>query len=81
MCVMVKQLFEYYLAHQDELVEKYNGKYLVIAENGVICPFDPESDGEAYYYGKEHFGLGNFILQLCTPGPDAYTFANHHYSI
>jgi len=60
---MVKQLFEYYLAHQDELVEKYNGKYLVIAKDGVICPFDPKSDGEAYYYGKEHFGLGNFILQ------------------
>ena len=78
---MVKQLFEYYLAHQDELVEKYNGKCLVIAKDGVICPFEPEADGEAYYYGKEHFGLGNFILQLCTPGPEAYTFFNHHYSI
>lgn len=78
---MIKQLFEYYLAHQDELVEKYNGKYLVIAGNDVICPFDSESDGEAYYYGKEHFGLGNFILQLCTPGPDAYTFFNHRYSL
>ncbi|MBQ0054025.1 MAG: hypothetical protein KBS89_06200, partial [Bacteroidales bacterium] len=30
MCVMIKKLFEYYLAHQDELVEKYSGKYLVI---------------------------------------------------
>lgn len=28
---MIKKLFEYYLAHQDELVEKYSGKYLVIA--------------------------------------------------
>ena len=47
---MIKKLFEYYLAHQDELVEKYSGKYLVIAENDIIRPFDSASEGEAYYY-------------------------------
>lgn len=75
---MIERLFEYYLAHQDELVERYNGKYLVITANGVANAFGPESDMEAYYYGKKHYGLGNFILQLCTPGPDAYTTYSYH---
>lgn len=67
---MIRELFDYYLEHQQELVEKYNGKYLVISK-GSIVPFD--SENSAYYYGKSKIGLGNFIVQLCTPGEEAYT--------
>jgi len=74
---MIKQLFDYYLAHQDELVKEYNGKYLVITENGVEGALNSESDTDAYYFGKDHFGLGNFIVQLCTPGTGAYTTTSY----
>jgi len=78
---MIKQLFDYYLAHQDELVKEYNGKYLVITKNGVEGSWEKNSDKAAYHYGKSHFGLGNFILQYCSPGPGAYTHYNHHNTL
>ena len=35
------------------------------------------SIGEAYYKGKREYGLGNFLVQLCTPGDSAYTVTYH----
>ena len=68
---MIAQLFKYYLDNQDALVEKYNGKYLVITGQGVEGVYDTEPEG--YYAAVARFGLGNFMLQLCTPGDGAYT--------
>ena len=34
--------FDYYLKHQDELVKKYNGKFIVIKDADVIGAFDSE---------------------------------------
>lgn len=65
------QLFEYYLEHQTELVSQYNGKYIVIDESGVAGSYD--SEDEAYFESVDKIGLGNFIIQLCTAGKDAYT--------
>lgn len=73
---MVEQLFQYYLENQNSLVEKYNHKYLVISKDYKIDAFDKEDDG--YYFAVENYGLGNFILQLCTKGEEAYT--QHFYS-
>ena len=67
----VGRLFEHYKAHQDELVRQYNGKYIVLTEDGVQGAYDTEAQG--YYDAEEKFGLGNFLLQLCTPGTEAYT--------
>lgn len=67
----LKALFQYYLDHQDELVKEYNGKYLVIKDNAVVGVFDSEKD--AYFDSESKYGLGNFIIQLCTPGDGAYT--------
>lgn len=67
----VKKLFEHYKCHQAELVKEYNGKYIILTENGVQGAY--ESEAEGYYKAEEQFGLGNFILQLCTPGTEAYT--------
>nr|DAE42717.1 MAG TPA: hypothetical protein [Caudoviricetes sp.] len=64
-------LFQYYLDNQDELVKKYDGKYLIICDNNVVNAFS--SENEAYMYAKEKYGLGNFLLQLCTKGPEAYS--------
>ncbi len=66
-----KSLFEYYLSHQNELVSKYNGKYLVITDDGVVGSFD--SEDTAYFDAVDKYGLGNFIIQYCTEGTEAYT--------
>jgi hypothetical protein len=68
--MLIKNFF-YYLAHQDELVTQYNGKYLIISNNKVLYA-SPDGD-HAFEKGVEMAGLGNFIMQLCTPGQEAYT--------
>lgn len=73
---MIKDLFNFYLDNQSDFVKKYNGKYLVITKDGVMGAFDNEPQG--YYDAVKKFGLGNFIIQLCTPGDGAYT--QHYFS-
>ena len=67
----LQSFFDYYLQNQHDLVQKYNGKYLVIKDNDVVGVYDNEAD--AYFDSEEKYGLGNFIIQLCTEGNDAYT--------
>lgn len=67
----LKKDFQYYLDHQNELVAKYNGRYLVIKDCKVVGDYDNESS--AYFDSVEKYGLGNFLIQLCTEGNGAYT--------
>ena len=68
---MLIQNFYYYLANQDELLKSYNGKYLVISNKKVIYASSDSED--ALKKGMDMAGAGNFIMQLCTPGEEAYT--------
>lgn len=72
----LQSLFNFYLEHQNEFVKDYNGKYIAITDEGVVGVYDSEHKG--YYEAVKKFGLGNFILQLCTPGEEAYT--QHFFS-
>jgi hypothetical protein len=63
--------FRYYLAHQDELVRQYSGKVLAIKNQQVIGVYD--SEAEAVHTTARTHELGTFIVQLCTPGREAYT--------
>lgn len=72
---MLDKEFQYYLAHQNELLPLYNGKYIVVMGEKVVDAFSTES--EAYFNSKKKYGLGNFLVQLCTPGDSAYTI-NYH---
>ena len=67
----IDENFNWYLANQDDLVKKYNGTYIVIHEKEVADWF--YSENEAFAYGMEKFGAGNFVAQLCTEGESAYT--------
>jgi hypothetical protein len=67
--------FLYYLAHQDELVEKYNGKVIILVNHEVVGAYP--TYGEAHLEAIKKYKAGTFILQLCTPGPDAYTIRAH----
>jgi hypothetical protein len=67
--------FEYYLKNQDDLVEKYNGKFIVIKDRHVIGAFD--SEWEAVEETKKEYELGTFLVQKCEPGRDSYTQTYH----
>jgi hypothetical protein len=65
----------YYIQHQDELVRKYEGKYLIIKGQEVVGAYDSEI--EAYVDGKEKYELGTFLIQPCMPGSENYTQTFH----
>jgi len=67
--------FKYYVKHQDELVEKYNGKFIVIKDCKVIGAFDSEL--EAIEKTAEQYELGTFLVQKCEPGSESYTQTYH----
>lgn len=67
----LKDMFQFYLDNQEELVKKYNGKFLVIKNNDVVGVYDTEES--AYFDAKDKYGLGNFIIQFCSEGTEAYT--------
>ncbi len=67
--------FNYYLEHQDELVEKYNGKFIVIKDCDVIGAFDSEL--EAVEKTAEQHELGTFLVQKCEPGTESHTETYH----
>jgi hypothetical protein len=68
---MLDKEFKYYLKNQSQLVEKYNGKYIVIKNNQVIGAYN--SHKEAFSETIKSHKLGTFLIQLCTPGSEAYT--------
>lgn len=72
---MLEREFKYYLDHQSELVELYNGKFIVIKGETIIGSYD--SHGAAYNESLKSEQLGSFLIQHCTPGPDAYTQTFH----
>lgn len=61
----------YFKAHQDELVQQYNGKVLVIRGDHVDGAYDTPLD--ACIAGIATSPLGTFMIQRCVPGPEAYT--------
>jgi len=61
----------YFKAHQDDLVAQYNGKVLTIKGETVLGSHDDTLG--AYLAAKEANLLGSVMLQLCKPGPEAYT--------
>ena len=67
--------FDYYLAQQDKLVEKYDGRIIVIKDCQVLGNYD--SDIEAVVETqKQGHEIGTFLVQAVSPGPEAYT--QHH---
>lgn len=67
--------FEYYLKNQQDFVKKYNGKTIVIKDGQVIGVYPDE--GTAVAETSKKHELGTFLVQVCTPGTDAYTRTFH----
>lgn len=67
--------FDYYLNNQDELVNKYNQKFIVIKNCKVIGVYDTEL--EAINTIKKDHELGTFLVQKCEPGSENFTQKYH----
>lgn len=59
---LLDKQYKYYLEHKDEILEKYEGRYVVIHDEEVVGSF--ESDRDAYVYCVTHFKMGTFFSQL-----------------
>ncbi len=55
--------FHFYLAHQDELVQQYEGKFLVIVGTDVLGAYDDEL--EAIQQAVKTHEFGTFLIQKC----------------
>jgi hypothetical protein len=72
---MLDKEFQYFIDHQDELVKKYNGRFIVIKDEAVIG--DYSTNLEAYNETSKTHPVGTFLIQHCLPGKDAYTITFH----
>jgi len=63
--------FQYYLDHQDELVEKYKGKFIAIQNFEIIGVYNSEL--EAIQKTSQKYKLGTFLVQLVSAGTANYT--------
>jgi hypothetical protein len=72
---MLEKEFQYYKDHQKELVDKFEGKFVVIKGEQVIGSYDSEI--EAYEETKKTEELGTFLIQQALPGAENYTQTFH----
>lgn len=71
----LKAEFKYYIDHHKEMVEKYNGKVIVIKDQKVIGVF--ETEAEALTNAQKENKLGTFLVQKVEPGTSGYTQVFH----
>lgn len=66
-----KKNLEWYIAHQQELAAKYNGKTLLIIDQKLVKVFDDIAS--AYTEAMKDYAPNTFTLQPCSPEPESYT--------
>ena len=76
---MLRKEFDWYLENQDTLVKQYSGQFLVISGQKVL--FASIDKDKAYNEGVNLAGAGNYILQKCTPGDEAYSITYHTHRV
>lgn len=67
--------FKFYLGNQDEMVEKYDGKVIVVKDGSILGSYDDELTAITET-AKEH-KLGTFLVQRVSKGDAAYTQTFH----
>lgn len=75
MSSVLKKEFEYYLAHQAEIVAQHNGKFVVIKDCQITGAYDNEL--AAINETKRTHAPGTFLVQKVEPGDTAYTRTFH----
>jgi hypothetical protein len=72
---MLDKEFQYYLNNQNSLVNKYNGRYIVIVEENVTGDYD--SYAQTLSNSLQYYEMGTFLVQKCSPGEKDYTLYFH----
>ncbi len=72
---MLDTEYKYYLEHQQELLARYKGRFLVIRGSAVVGDYD--SQAEAYLDSIKKYELGSFLIQECSDGNSGYTQTYH----
>jgi len=67
----LKKNLDWYIANQEELAAKYNGKILLIVDQKLVEAFD--SMDKAYSTAMKIYAPDTYTLQPCSPDPDSYT--------
>ena len=75
MSSLLQREFEYYIAHQDELVEQYDGKYVAIKNGEVVGSYDDELT--AVTETQKAHELGTFLIQKVSAGDSEYSQTFH----
>lgn len=65
--------FQYYLDHQDELVEKYNGKVLAIRGEEIVEVFDCDRFDAVIKLDEMGYEPGTICVRKVSPGPEGHT--------
>lgn len=63
--------FDYYIEHQDELVDQYDGQVIVIKNRKVIGNY--ATIRNAIVSTSEEHKPGTFLVHRCGPGKENYT--------
>ncbi len=71
----LKKELDFFKRNQQDLVSKYDGKFLVIKDEEIKGAYGTEI--EAYSDAKSKFELGTFLIQECRPGENSYTQTFH----
>ena len=68
----LKREFEWYLAHQDEIVKQYDGRFVVIKDCKVIGVYSDQAT--AITETSKTHALGTFLVQKAEHGKTTHTF-------
>lgn len=71
----MRKAFDYYLAHQDEIVAEHDGKVIVIVEEEVVGAYS--SHVEALRAAELNYEPGTFLIQQVSEGVEGHTATFH----
>lgn len=69
---MLEKEFQYYIEHENELISKYSGDYVVIVGNEITGVYQDKK--KAYFEALKKYSLGNFLLKQCVPNASVQVF-------
>ncbi len=72
---MLDQEYKYFKDHHKDLLEKFEGRYVVIQGESVIGHYGTEI--EAYNETKKTHALGTFLIQKVSPNPESHSQTFH----
>lgn len=69
--IALKKEFDFFIKNIDELIEKYESKYVVIKGEKVLGAY--ETIEEAILVTKRTEKMGEFLVKQCNPDKNSYS--------